>query len=154
MTETSSDPGKKPKRFRISSVLLVLAVLALIAWIVMPALYVDARDRSQVAEAAGLMSGARTALTEFYANQGAWPAKLEDVATPLSGRYTGSIRISRGGGKSPALELTATLKTEGTHRDIAGRTLRLYTEDGGKNWTCRAGTLPERTVPLSCRSSS
>lgn len=63
------------------------------------------------------------------------------------------MAITKGAGGAGEIELTATLKTEGVDRRVAGKSVRLLSADGGKNWVCRAGTVPERTLLFGCRAS-
>jgi len=64
-----------------------------------------------------------------------------------------SVAITKGADGAGEIELAATLKTEGVDRRVAGKSVHLMSADGGKNWACRAGTVPEKTLPLSCRPS-
>ncbi len=130
---------------------LLASALAGIIYALLRPMYGDYADRAQVAEAVSLLIGARTALLEQYANTGAWPADLPGGPQVTSGRYTRSLAITRGGDRLPEIELTATLRDTGVDRRVAGKTVRLYTRDGGKSWTCRAGTAPERSLPAACR---
>jgi hypothetical protein len=70
-----------------------------------------------------------------------------------SGNYVQSVAITKGASEAGEIELTATLKTEGVDRRIAGKSVRLLSADAGKSWTCRGGTVPERALPLDRRAS-
>jgi type IV pilus assembly protein PilA len=131
-----------------------VAIAALVAIVIVVALpqYADYTERAQASEAFSLMSSAKTPLAEFYADKERWPPSLEKIVEHTSGKYTGSLVISKGAGGKGELELTATMKREGVHRRIAGATVLLSTADGGKTWRCRPGTMDVKDVPGSCRN--
>ena len=144
---------EEPKKKRSSWVAwLALAVLVVLVGAVAMPMYGDYTERSQASEAFSLMSGAKTPLAEYFADHGKWPPSLEKIVEHTSGKYTGSIAISKGAGGKSDLELTGTMKTEGVHRRIAGATVLLSTADGGKTWRCRPGTMDVKYVPGSCRN--
>lgn len=82
-----------------------------------------------------------------------WPPSLADMLPQPGGKYVQSVAITKGAGDAGEIQLTATLKTEGVERRIAGRSVHLLSADGGMNWVCRAGTVPERSLPQNCRAS-
>jgi type IV pilus assembly protein PilA len=145
----------KPRRFPWAALFAITTLAAIVAAVLIPS-YADYADRAQVAEAFAALGGAKTPLAEFYANNERWPASLEEIGVRAAGndvgKYVQSIAITRGAGGKGEIELTATLKTEGVDRRVAGKSVVLSSTDG-RYWRCAAGTVPEKTLPLSCRES-
>jgi len=152
MSESSQEPVKKPRRIPWTALISIVVLGALVAAVLIPS-YGDYADRSQVTEAMSLLDGARTPLAEYYARQKKWPQSLAGMISEARGKYVQSVTITKGAGSAAEIELTATLKTEGVDRRVAGKSVHLLSADGGKSWTCRAGTVQEKSLPLSCRAS-
>src|SRR5688572_15748520 len=112
-------------------------------------MYGDYTHRSQAAEAISLMGSARTPLAEYFQDNKKWPEKLVDQT---SGKYTLSVALTKGAGATGEIEMTATMRTEGVDRRVAGQTILMSSTDGGKTWTCRPGTMPAKNLPSSCRN--
>jgi type IV pilus assembly protein PilA len=66
------------KGFTLIELMIVIAIIGILAAIAIPA-YQDYTIRAQVSEAMSLSSGIETALSDYYNNNGAWPAA--DVMT-------------------------------------------------------------------------
>ncbi|MEW6688846.1 MAG: pilin [Pseudomonadota bacterium] len=144
------EPAKKGSRISWVSWFALLAIIGIVAAVLIPA-YGDYTHRSQASEAVMLLSAAKTPLAEYFADRRKWPKALEEVAGQTSSKYTRSVVISRGAGGAGEIELTATMKTEGVDRRVAGQTIRFFSKDGGRTWTCRPGTMPAKNLPGSCR---
>jgi len=148
-------PADKPRRFPWAGSFAIAALTVIAAAVLIPS-YADYADRAQVAEAFAALGGAKTPLAEFYANNERWPASLEEIGVRAAGndvgKYVQSIAITRGAGGKGEIELTATMRTQGVDRRVAGKSVVLSSTDG-RNWRCAAGTVPEKTLPLSCRES-
>ena len=131
----------------------ILVLIAVLAAVLIPS-YGDYADRAQASEAASLLASTRTPLAEYYADRKKWPSSLGEVGVTLSGKYVQSIAITKGaGGTAGEVEVTAVMKTEGADRRVAGKSVKISSSDGGKNWLCRAGTMPEKSLPEACRTS-
>ncbi|MEO7200362.1 MAG: prepilin-type N-terminal cleavage/methylation domain-containing protein, partial [Dokdonella sp.] len=63
---------KMQKGFTLIELMIVVAIIAILAAIAIPA-YQDYLVRSQVSEGATLSDGAKTAVAEYYANHGKFP---------------------------------------------------------------------------------
>lgn len=153
--ETEQKEAAKP-RFRISwgswgSWLMLLAIIGIIVAVVLPS-YGDYIHRAQASEAISLLAGAKTPLAEYFEEHKKWPDKLDKVSVSASGKFTQSVTISKGAGGTGEIEMMATMRTEGVDRRVAGQTIRMFSADGGKTWTCRPGTMAEKSLPLACRS--
>jgi len=152
MSGSSQEPVRKKRSIPWTALISIAILGALVAAVLIPS-YGDYADRSQVAETMALLGGARTSLTEYYANHKKWPQSLAGMISETGGKYVQSVAITKGAGTAGEIELTATLKTEGVDRRVAGKSVHLLSADGGKSWTCRAGTVQERSLPQSCRAS-
>ena len=141
------------ERFRVFTLIelmIVVAIIGILAAIAIPA-YTNYIARAQATEGVELMAGAKTPLAQYFADHKRWPDSLDKIAEQTSGKYTRSIAISKGAGGTGPLELTATMHSEKVDRRVAGHTIRLSSNDGGKSWICRAGTMPADNLPASCR---
>lgn len=133
------------------NVLALLAILGIVAAVWIPSRG-DYTHRSQNSEAIALMVSARTSLSEYFANHQKWPESLDKVFSGASGKFTESVRITRGAGGTGEIELTATMRTQGVDRRVAGMTVLMGSPDGGKTWTCKPGTILEKHLPGACRT--
>jgi type IV pilus assembly protein PilA len=140
------------KGFTLIELMIVVAIIGILAAVAIPA-YQDYIARSQVGEAVNLLAGGKTPLAEFYADKGVWPLYATSVMGNTTGKYTSAIAISFGdGATAQRLVLTATMKAAGSvNKAIAGGTVTLETNDGGKIWTCKVGTLNGKYVPGACK---
>lgn len=149
--ETGAPPRERRPLWRV---LLLAGALIAILYVLLRPMYGDYNERAHVAEAFSMLSAIKNGLTEHYADTGAWPAKIPEELFATSGKRVESIAISKGGGKAADLELTATLREKDVDRRVAGKTVKLNTSDGGKTWSCGAGTVPARALPLTCRTGN
>ena len=140
------------KGFTLIELMIVVAIIGILAAVAIPA-YQDYIARSQVGEAVNLLAGGKTPFAEYYADKGMWPANATAVMGTVAGKYTASIMIASGASSTPAqLTLEATMKGAGSvNKQIAGGTIQLDTQDGGKIWTCKVGTLNTKYVPGACK---
>jgi type IV pilus assembly protein PilA len=140
------------KGFTLIELMIVVAIIGILAAVAIPA-YQDYIARSQVGEAVNLLAGGKTPLAEYYADKGQWPLYATSVMGNTTGKYTSTIAITFGDGATAQnLVLTATMKAAGSvNKAIAGGTVTLETNDGGKIWTCKVGTLQAKYVPGACK---
>ncbi|ENW0411697.1 pilin, partial [Neisseria gonorrhoeae] len=91
--------------------------------------------RAQVSEAILLAEGQKSAVTEYYLNNGIWPADngAAGVASPtdIKGKYVKEVKVENG-------VVTATMKSDGVNKEIQGKKLSLWgrREDGSVKWFC------------------
>ncbi len=143
---------KNMQGFTLIELMIVVAIIAILAAIALPA-YQDYVARSQVSEAMTLTSGAKTAVTEYYADRGAWPssntlAGLPATATSINGKYVEKVEVTGNG------VITATMRGAGSASSkIAGGTFVLTPTDAGGSvtWTCNQGNIADKYLPSSCR---
>ncbi|ENS9374075.1 pilin [Neisseria gonorrhoeae] len=92
--------------------------------------------RAQVSEAILLAEGQKSAVTEYYLNNGIWPANNGDAgvaspATDIKGKYVESVTVTNG-------VVTAKMLSSGVNKEIQGKKLSLWArrENGSVKWFC------------------
>ncbi|HFB9618482.1 TPA: pilin [Neisseria gonorrhoeae] len=92
--------------------------------------------RAQVSEAILLAEGQKSAVTEYYLNNGKWPENNGDAgvassASDIKGKYVQSVTVEKG-------VVTATMKSDGVNKEIKGKKLSLWgrRENGSVKWFC------------------
>ncbi|ENT0341484.1 prepilin-type cleavage/methylation domain-containing protein [Neisseria gonorrhoeae] len=91
--------------------------------------------RAQVSEAILLAEGQKSAVTEYYLNNGKWPANngAAGVASSSSikGKYVESVTVTNG-------VVTAKMLSSGVNKEIQGKKLSLWAkrQDGSVKWFC------------------
>ncbi|EMU2897512.1 pilin [Neisseria gonorrhoeae] len=91
--------------------------------------------RAQVSEAILLAEGQKSAVTEYYLNNGKWPADngAAGVASSdkIKGKYVESVTVTNG-------VVTAEMKSDGVNKEIQGKKLSLWArrQDGSVKWFC------------------
>ena len=144
---------KMQKGFTLIELMIVVAIIAILAAIAIPA-YQDYLIRSQVSEGASLAAGAKTALAEYKANTGNWPSNNSAAglaaANEIKGEYVDSVDVSTTQGR-----ITASFGS-GANKAIANQTLvfSAVSHVGSIQWTCTHSGVDNKYLPSSCRSSS
>lgn len=142
--------------FTLIELMIVVAIIGILAAIAIPA-YQDYTIRAQVSEGLSLGSGPRTAVSEYWQNEGVLPADnatagVPDAAT-INGNYVSGVAVANG-------IITVTFSTAGNaapHNNIEGATLILTpdtTQGGSMPWTCTGGNIlgaNPKWLPSSCR---
>ncbi|ENW3566107.1 pilin [Neisseria gonorrhoeae] len=91
--------------------------------------------RAQVSEAILLAEGQKSAVTEYYLNNGIWPENNGDAGVASSGeikgKYVKSVTVAKG-------VVTAEMKSDGVNKEIQGKRLSLWAkrQDGSVKWFC------------------
>ncbi|EMT3140136.1 pilin [Neisseria gonorrhoeae] len=92
--------------------------------------------RAQVSEAILLAEGQKSAVTEYYLNNGIWPANNGDAgvassAADIKGKYVKEVEVKNG-------VVTATMLSSGVNKEIQGKKLSLWAkrENGSVKWFC------------------
>ncbi|ENS6414820.1 pilin [Neisseria gonorrhoeae] len=91
--------------------------------------------RAQVSEAILLAEGQKSAVTEYYLNNGKWPADNGAAGVAASskiiGKYVKQVEVKNG-------VVTATMNSSGVNKEIQGKKLSLWgrREDGSVKWFC------------------
>ncbi|MEF1366548.1 pilin, partial [Neisseria gonorrhoeae] len=82
-----------------------------------------------------LAEGQKSAVTEYYLNNGKWPADNGSAgvasASKIIGKYVESVTVAKG-------VVTATMKSDGVNNEIKGKRLSLWArrQDGSVKWFC------------------
>ncbi|HFA6079367.1 TPA: pilin [Neisseria gonorrhoeae] len=128
--------------------------------------------RAQVSEAILLAEGQKSAVTEYYLNNGEWPKDNTSagVASPpsdIKGKYVESVTVING-------VVTAKMKPSGVNKEIQGKRLSLWAkrQAGSVKWFCGqpvkrddaadnddvakddAGKINTKHLPSTCRDKS
>ncbi|HFA2208114.1 TPA: pilin [Neisseria gonorrhoeae] len=91
--------------------------------------------RAQVSEAILLAEGQKSAVTEYYLNNGKWPEDNDKAgvasSSSIKGKYVKSVTVAKG-------VVTAEMKSDGVNKEIQGKKLSLWAkrENGSVKWFC------------------
>ncbi|ENW5109971.1 hypothetical protein HFZ24_001964, partial [Neisseria gonorrhoeae] len=91
--------------------------------------------RAQVSEAILLAEGQKSAVTEYYLNNGEWPKNNDEAGVASSGeikgKYVESVTVTNG-------VVTAEMKSDGVNKEIQGKRLSLWAkrQAGSVKWFC------------------
>ncbi|EMT3025803.1 pilin, partial [Neisseria gonorrhoeae] len=91
--------------------------------------------RAQVSEAILLAEGQKSAVTEYYLNNGEWPEDNDKAGVASSdkikGKYVQSVTVAKG-------VVTAQMASTGVNKEIKDKRLSLWAkrEDGSVKWFC------------------
>ncbi len=139
---------KKQQGFTLIELMIVVAIIGILAAIAIPA-YQDYTARAQMSEAISLAGGQKSAVSEVYANTGAWPADNTAAGiatnTDIKGKYVKQVNVKDGA-------ITATMiDTTGISAGIKGKTLTLTptNNQGAIEWTCTSSAA-QKFVPKVC----
>ncbi|ENS6822244.1 pilin [Neisseria gonorrhoeae] len=86
-------------------------------------------------EAILLAEGQKSAVTEYYLNNGIWPENNGDAgvasSSSIKGKYVKSVTVANG-------VVTAEMKSDGVNKEIKGKKLSLWgrRENGSVKWFC------------------
>ncbi|HFA2253997.1 TPA: pilin, partial [Neisseria gonorrhoeae] len=90
----------------------------------------------QVSEAILLAEGQKSAVTEYYLNNGEWPkdnasAGVASTPTDIKGKYVQKVEVAKG-------VVTAQMASTGVNKEIKGKKLSLWArrQDGSVKWFC------------------
>ncbi|HFB8524188.1 TPA: pilin, partial [Neisseria gonorrhoeae] len=91
--------------------------------------------RAQVSEAILLAEGQKSAVTEYYLNNGKWPENNDKAgvasASDIKGKYVKEVKVENG-------VVTATMASSNVNKEIQGKRLSLWArrENGSVKWFC------------------
>ncbi|HFB1433877.1 TPA: pilin [Neisseria gonorrhoeae] len=122
------------KGFTLIELMIVIAIVGILAAVALPA-YQDYTARAQVSEAILLAEGQKSAVTEYYLNNGEWPKDNDSAgvasASKIIGKYVKQVEVKNG-------VVTAQMASTGVNKEIKGKRLSLWAkrEDGSVKWFC------------------
>ncbi|ENS9029145.1 pilin [Neisseria gonorrhoeae] len=127
--------------------------------------------RAQVSEAILLAEGQKSAVTEYYLNNGEWPKDNASAgvasASEIKGKYVKEVKVENG-------VVTAQMASTGVNNEIKDKRLSLWAkrQDGSVKWFCgqpvkrddtaaKAGTdnggkgkIETKHLPSTCRDKA
>ncbi|ENW1151080.1 pilin, partial [Neisseria gonorrhoeae] len=110
------------KGFTLIELMIVIAIVGILAAVALPA-YQDYTARAQVSEAILLAEGQKSAVTEYYLNNGEWPANNGDAgvasSAEIKGKYVQKVEVKNG-------VVTATMNSSNVNKEIQGKRLSLW----------------------------
>ncbi|EMT7150547.1 pilin [Neisseria gonorrhoeae] len=101
--------------------------------------------RAQVSEAILLAEGQKSAVTEYYLNNGEWPKDNASAgvasASDIKGKYVQSVTVANG-------VVTAQMKSDGVNKEIKNKKLSLWArrEAGSVKWFCGQPVTRDKAV--------
>ncbi|ENS8022790.1 pilin [Neisseria gonorrhoeae] len=111
------------KGFTLIELMIVIAIVGILAAVALPA-YQDYTARAQVSEAILLAEGQKSAVTEYYLNNGEWPenntsAGVASSATDIKGKYVKEVKVENGVVTADATNAIETKHLPSTCRDTS-----------------------------------
>ncbi|HFA2538282.1 TPA: pilin [Neisseria gonorrhoeae] len=156
------------KGFTLIELMIVIAIVGILAAVALPA-YQDYTARAQVSEAILLAEGQKSAVTEYYLNNGEWPEDNTSAgvasASDIKGKYVQKVEVNNG-------VVTAEMNSSNVNKEIKGKRLSLWgrREAGSVKWFCgqpvkrndaddandtvaadTAGKIETKHLPSTCR---
>ncbi|ENW1290385.1 pilin, partial [Neisseria gonorrhoeae] len=122
------------KGFTLIELMIVIAIVGILAAVALPA-YQDYTARAQVSEAILLAEGQKSAVTEYYLNNGEWPKDngAAGVASSdkIKGKYVQKVEVAKG-------VVTAQMASSNVNKEIKDKRLSLWAkrQDGSVKWFC------------------
>jgi type IV pilus assembly protein PilA len=137
------------KGFTLIELMIVVAIIGILAAIAIPA-YQNYTIRAQVTEGLNLADGWKTAVAEYYANNGTWPTTALLTGTVAStGKYVQTVNVIAGGVIQAQYSNVAPFQA---NKILNGKILALIPYTNGNNdiiWVCGLGTPPTGTAGVN-----
>lgn len=142
--------NKVQQGFTLIELMIVVTIVGILAAVAIPA-YQDYTIRAQVAEGLSLASGAQSAVSEYFMQNGGWAPHNKDaaIAGPLEikGKYTRSVDID-----DNVIEI---IYGGDAHNEIFNKIVHLTAVDnnGSVEWVCSSpgGVIKTNHLPAACR---
>ncbi|HFA7769613.1 TPA: pilin, partial [Neisseria gonorrhoeae] len=110
------------KGFTLIELMIVIAIVGILAAVALPA-YQDYTARAQVSEAILLAEGQKSAVTEYYLNNGEWPKDNASAGVASSdkikGKYVQKVEVNNG-------VVTAQMASSNVNKEIKDKKLSLW----------------------------
>ncbi|GAB3729351.1 pilin [Luteimonas pelagia] len=136
--------------FTLIELMIVVAIIAILAAIAISQ-YQDYVIRTQVAEGASLVTGSKTAVTEYYNNTGTFASSNASFGLPtmtsITGKFVDQVDASNG-------TIVARFGND-ANAALQGESLTFSAVPGGGSmaWVCNpSGALKDVWVPTVCRN--
>jgi type IV pilus assembly protein PilA len=151
---------KVQKGFTLIELMIVIAIIGILAAIAIPA-YQNYTIRSQVTEGLSLADGWKTAISEYYAQNGSFPGASTTAAAGAAGKisvsgnsvgkYVSAIAVTTGG------DIVVTYSGSQANTKINGLVLGLYPGLDTNNdviWVCGTATTPANVTGVTVTTST
>ncbi|HEZ2338269.1 TPA: pilin [Neisseria meningitidis] len=142
------------KGFTLIELMIVIAIVGILAAVALPA-YQDYTARAQMSEALTLAEGQKSAVVEYYSDNGTFPNSNTSAgiaaSNEIKGKYVASVKVE---GNASVASITATMNSSNVNKDIKGKTLVLVSKQnsGSFSWECKKGSVDEKFLPSTCRT--
>ncbi len=138
---------KKNQGFTLIELMIVIAIIAILMSYAIPA-YRDYTVRAKAGECSSLSAAAKQAVSEYYTNEGGYPAN-NDIAglatdTDITGENVALVRVNAGVIECQFNGIDTTL----------GANIVFFTPSstpGSIEWRC-SSSLDNRYLPVDCRT--
>ena len=137
---------RRQRGFTLIELMIVVAIIGNLAAVAVP-MYLDYSVRTQVAHGLSLASGAKSAVTEYYQDRGAYPADNATAGLEAAGNIITQVEIIAGG------QIRVTYGND-VNTKIFGATLTMTPTDnqGSVSWACAGdAVLVDKWLPPACR---
>jgi type IV pilus assembly protein PilA len=129
------------KGFTLIELMIVVAIIGILAAIAIPA-YQNYTIRAQVTEGLNLADGWKTAIAEYYANNGTWPSTSNLAGTNASvSKYVSSVGVTTG-----TIQI---VYGQQVNAKISGSSLAIQPYTNANNdiiWVCGTAAVPAGSI--------
>lgn len=135
--------------FTLIEMMIVVAIIGILAALAVP-MYLDYAVRTQVGHGINLAAGAKAAVTEYYQDQGVYPADnaTAGIAAPatITGKYVTQVEVVNG-------QIRVTFGNDVNTKILNAVLIFTPTDnDGSVSWDCTGdATLVDKWLPSACR---
>lgn len=139
---------KKNKGFTLIELMITVAIVGILAAVAIPA-YQDNVIKAQVSEGMELSDGAKTYMSEFYANNGSFDIPVGAFPNG-TGKYVSSVQVNKPGGG----DITV-IYGNNANSVIQGQNLiwaATPQDDGSLQWKCYSAAMSGTTTSAALKN--